>query len=397
MDDKKLNSVPVYTDRRRSDSIKWDGLKQTFGREDLLPLWVADMDFLSPEPVNKALKAATEAKVFGYFSPPEDYFKSFIAWEVSRHGYRVEREWLTAATGVVGSIYQLIQTLTSPGDPVILLVPVYYPFMDAVKNTGRRLVVSELRCEGGRYSIDFDDFAAKVKNEGVKLFIHCSPHNPVGRVWRHEELESLIGICRESGVIIISDEIHHDIILPGYSHIPTATAGGYSDRVITLTSPSKTFNLAGFRNSLVIIENPELRRLYRRQCRESGAGSPGYLDYVAAHAAYTHGGEWLEELLRVIDSNYRLLRDTLSELDRLVISELEGTYLAWLDLGGYLEPGEIENFIMDKCGFAPDWGSWFFPGNNFPDTHIRINLATSPENIAAAALRLRDEIKALLP
>lgn len=374
--------------RRGTGSLKWDGLKNVFQEDGLLPMWVADMDFPAPDCVQQALKLAVDGAAFGYGIPVDAYFDGFIGWERERHGYAVKREWLRVSPGVVPAIYRLIQTLTEPEDSVVLLVPVYYPFMNAVRDTGRRLVTSELVNRQGIYTVDYEDFERKITQEQAKLFILSSPHNPVGRVWKREELRRLMDICHRHGVYVLSDEIHHDIIFEGHTHVPTAVTGDFSDRLVTLTSASKTFNLAGMKNSFLILEDPELRSAYDAYVRRTGVTQSSTLDYVAVTAAYAGGAHWLDAVLRVIWENVCLLRQALSPWPDIVISPLEGTYLAWLDLGAVVPAPEIKTFMQRECKIAPDYGSWFYPDRSRPDTHVRLNLATSEENVRYAADRI---------
>ena len=247
-------------DRRGTNCSKWDILSSKYGDPDLISMWVADMDFKAPEEVTRALRKKTDFGIYGYSLTPDGYYRSFIRWEKERHGWDVNRDWIRFAPGVVTGIFWCIHMLTNPGDAVIIHMPVYYPFHHAVEDTGRRLIYSELVNTKGVYTIDFQDFEKKIVDNKVKVFILCSPHNPVGRVWTEEELETMLAICKAHHVTVISDEIHHDLIIGSRPHIPTATVknGGYSDLIITLTSASKTFNLAGMKNSFVIIPGETL-------------------------------------------------------------------------------------------------------------------------------------------
>ena len=273
--------------------------------------------------------------------------------------------------------------MTKPGDAVIVTTPVYYPFLNAVKNNNRKLIASDLAEENGAYTIDFADFEKKIIDEKVSLFILCSPHNPVGRVWKREELETLLNICRKHNVFVISDEIHHDLTYGEHNHIPSATIGNYDDMLITLTAPSKTFNLAACQNSVIIIPDETLRDkwdTYVNQIRVTEGNSFGY---VAAEAAYKEGRPWFEEVKEVIYGNYLYIKETLERvLPEITVTPLEGTYLAWIDLKNYVNENDVVDFMQKKCKLAFDYGDWF--GGDKYKTYVRMNLATSRENVEKA-------------
>lgn len=374
----------VYKERKNTNSMKWDGCGGKFGAEELLPLWVADMDFEVPGCVKKALSEYVDLGVFGYYLPPESYKEAFIQWEEKYHGYSVKSEWMRFAPGVVPAFNWLLHILTQEKESVIIMPPVYYPFRDAIVNNNREVVENPLiRTETG-YAMDCEDFERKIVENDVKAFIFCSPHNPVGRVWSEDEIRSVLDICKKHHVYVIADEIHQDITMKGYRQIASATLGDYDDILITLTAASKTFNLAGCQNSILVIPNENLRALYDgylKKLRISGGNAFGY---IAVQSAYEHGREWLDEVLEIIEGNYHYLRDTLCEaLPEVWVSDLEGTYLMWIDLGHYIAPGEMERVIRDECALAVDYGSWF--GGEEYAGFIRVNLATCRENIEVAA------------
>ncbi len=368
-------------DRRGTNCSKWDILSSKYGDPDLISMWVADMDFKAPEEVTRALRKKTDFGIYGYSLTPDGYYRSFIRWEKERHGWDVNRDWIRFAPGVVTGIFWCIHMLTNPGDAVIIHMPVYYPFHHAVEDTGRRLIYSELVNTKGVYTIDFQDFEKKIVDNKVKVFILCSPHNPVGRVWTEEELETMLAICKAHHVTVISDEIHHDLIIGSRPHIPTATVknGGDSDLIITLTSASKTFNLAGMKNSFVIIPGETLRKKFDALVLNLHEDTGNMLGYYAVEAAYTYGRQWLDTVLSVIRDNYEYIRNRIqNELPLAVLSPLEGTYLAWLDLSGYLGKADengMKHFVQEKARLAVDYGQWFGAGGN---GFIRLNLATSP-------------------
>ena len=341
-----------YTERKGTGCSKWDGLEETFGADGLLPLWVADMDFRVDKHIRDALAAYMETGVYGYNTVPDSYYEAFIDWEKDRHGLAVRREWIRYSPGVVSGFNFALQVLTQPGDAVIVTTPVYYPFLHAVENNGRRLICSELVNRDGRYYIDFDDFERKVTDNDVKAFILCSPHNPVSRVWSSDELKQILDICRRHDVAVISDEIHHDVVI----------------RNEVIRAAWDKF-IAGLRISM---------------------GNP--MGYIAAEAGYRHGGEWLSEVKDVIYGNYLYIKEEFAKhLPGVVMTPLEATYLAWADFSAYLRPEEIQPFMQDKCRLAFDYGSWF--GGDRSGSFIRINLATRRENIEEVVHRITDNLK----
>ena len=404
-------SLLKYVDRKNTNSAKWDGLERSFSKGNLLAIWVADMDFKVPECVSDALKDYVDMGAFGYFVPPAGYYDAFIEWERKYHGYEVKREWIRFAPGVVPAFNWLVQMLAGEGESVAVMQPVYYPFMKAVENNGRRLVNCPLLLREDGYVMDYEGFEEAIVREDVKLFIFCSPHNPVGRVWKKEEIRQVLDICSRHHVYVISDEIHHDLIMSGYEHVPSATAGdtagAYDDILVTLTAATKTFNLAAAQNSIVIIPDENIRSVWDKfteGIRITGGNSFGY---VAVQAAYEKGRPWFEELLGMIEGNYRYIRSRIEEgLPEARVADLEGTYLMWIDLSAYMDliiskaanadvadpdasdagAAAMQYLMEEVCGIAADYGAWF-GGAEYAGC-IRLNLATSRENVEQAADRL---------
>lgn len=382
-----MSSEVIYKDRRHTDSSKWDGCIERFGEEGLLPLWIADMDFEAPACVKEALKRYVEFGVFGYYTVPQGYYDAFIRWEQTYHGYQVDQEWMRFSPGVVPAFNWLIHILTREKDGVIIMPPVYYPFREAIVNNGRIPVESPLRKTESGYEIDYEDFENKIRENDVKLFIFCTPHNPVGRVWNSDEIRRVLDICRKYRVYVIADEIHQDIVMKGYEQIAAATVGDYDDILVTLTAATKTFNLAGCQNAILVIPDERLRALYDDylvHLRVKGGNSFGY---IAVQSAYENGRKWLEEVLEIVEANYQLMKAMLKEkLPEIWIPDLQGTYLMWIHLGKYVKGEDMEELIQKKCGLAVDYGAWFGEGGY--DTFIRVNLATSRENIELAAKKI---------
>ncbi len=390
-------SLIEYVDRRNTDCAKWDGLENSFSRGDLLAMWVADMDIRVPECVRRRLGEYIGMGAFGYYIPPDGYYDAFIDWERKYHGYEVKREWMRFAPGVVPAFNWLVQMLAGEGKAVAVMQPVYYPFMMAVENNGRRLVNCPLLKTDRGYEMDYDGFEETIVREDVRVFIFCSPHNPVGRVWKKDEIKRMLDICKRHHVYVISDEIHHDIIMTGYEHVPSALAGDeegeYDDILVTLTAATKTFNLAAVQNSIVIIPDDRIRGKWDKFTTGIRVSSGNAFGYIAVQAAYEEGRPWFDELLGIIEGNYRYLRGRLeAELPDVKVADLEGTYLMWIDLSAYVNTQDAMKKLMeDECGIAADYGSWF-GGDEYAGC-IRLNLATNRENVEQAADRIINALK----
>ncbi|RHO56589.1 pyridoxal phosphate-dependent aminotransferase [Ruminococcaceae bacterium AM07-15] len=376
-----------YVDRVGTDCNKWDSMDARFGDNDLMALWVADMDFMVPECVRKAAREYADFGIYGYYKVPDAYYQNFIDWEEKYHHCHIEKQWLRFSPGVVSPINWYVNMKTKPGDGIIVLTPVYYPFLDAIRDNGRQLISCDLVRKDKVYHIDYADFEKKIVDNKVKLFILSSPHNPVGRVWKKEELEQLLAICRKHQVFVVADEIHHDLIMPGYEHTEILNIPGYTDMMVVLTAGSKTFNLAGCKNSFVILPDEKLRQEYDDFLATLRIRGGNAFGYVAVAAAFGGGRPWLESVIDIIHKNAQHVEETLAEkLPEAVVSPLEGTYLQWVDLGAYVKPNETQELIQNKCRLAVDYGEWF-GGERF-GSFIRLNLATSPENIKEAVSRI---------
>lgn len=374
-----------YKDREYTDSLKWDDLKERYGSEDLLPLWVADTEFSVPEAVQQALQAKISQGIFGYSLVPEDYFSTYANWQ-KRHRQRAfKREWLFFSTGVVQALYDLVDCFTEKGDAVLIQPPVYYPFFDVIQNKKRQLVTSNLISTSNGYRMDFDGLEEKIKEYQVKLAILCSPHNPVGRVWKSEELRIYLNICAAKGVLVISDEIHSDLILPGNQFISTAEIAeeeGLFENLVICNAPSKTFNMASLLNAHIWIPHVEMRERYKNWSQKNKHTENSLLGQIAGQAAYQSGDQWLNNFLALVAQNYNWIKEQLHQyIPQIEVTELQGTYLLWLDLREWISPEKVKYYIQDQAKLAVDFGEWF---SKETKGFIRINLGTSPANLRLA-------------
>lgn len=382
-------------DRKNTNSLKYDFAKERGKRDDLLPMWVADMDFSTPPEVSEALIDAARHGIFGYSDVKEDYFQVLTSWFASHYNWNIERKWLVKTPGVVFALAMAVRSLTKEGDSILIQRPVYYPFSEAILSNNRKLINNPLIYENGTYSIDYADFERKIVDNQVKLFILCNPHNPVGRVLTEEELTLMGDICVKHGVLVVSDEIHADFIHPGHSHVPFASIKEeYANISVTCTAPSKTFNLAGLQVSNVFIPNPALKKKFKTEINKSGYSQLNTMGLIACKAAYQYGEEWLEELKAYIYDNIITARDFIEkEIPALKVVDTEGTYLFWVDFNELgMEEADLEDFITEKAGLWLDGGTMFGPeGKGFQ----RFNLACPKSTLLRALNQLRDAINSL--
>lgn len=379
-------------DRKNSDSLKFDFAKEKGLPEDVLPLWVADMDFKAPPGVLEALQKSLDRGIFGYSDTKDDYYEIVASWFKRRLGFDYKKEWLIKTPGVVYALAMAVRALTEKGESVIIQPPVYYPFYNVIRNNGRKIIENPLVYENGKYHIDFEDFEKKIIDNGVKLFILCSPHNPVSRVWKKEELQKLGEICIKHGVYVVADEIHCDFVYGENKHTVFIEAvPEMLDRTIICTAPSKTFNLAGLQVSNIWVPGEKLRELYMAEIDGSGftvSSNPGI---VACKAAYATGEEWFEQCLSYIEGNFNYLRDFLKEnLPQLKLIEPEGTYLAWIDCSGLgLTVEELNDLIINKAKLWLDAGDIFGKAS---EQFQRIVLACPRATLEKAMKQLKEAI-----
>ena len=396
---KKEDFLRRYTvDRHNTDCNKWDAeLENKFGSRDLISMWIADMEFSTPEAVIDALAERVKQGVYGYSDVPERYYPILSDWMESRYGLEVKKESVRFCTGCVTALAWMISAFTKPGDHCMILTPVYYPFHNVVTYNGRKLIAVDLHCDENNYfTPDYEAIEdAIIKNE-VKLLLQCSPHNPAGRVWTEEELTRLFEICERHNVLIVSDEIHQDFCLFGHKFVPALRVanGRFSNRIITLNSASKTFNLAGLLHSHIIIPDNELREQYDLFARGMNRNAINIMGQIATMQAYTHGGEWLEALISVVEDNYTYLKNELhKQAPGIIVTPLEGTYLAMIDLRKYMPAEEVRDFILKRCRLAVDYGEQF--GENFKG-FVRLNMATDPKFVWQAVSNIVLQLQNIL-
>lgn len=362
-------------DRRNTSCLKYDFAAERGYPADILPFWVADMDFRAPASVITALKERADHGVFGYTQVKDDYFTVLQNWFQTRHNWTIERCDLIVTPGVVFAVANAIRAFTRPRDAVLIQQPVYYPFANMIHQNERTLIDNPLRLIEGHYEIDFEDFAQKIIDHNVKLFILCSPHNPIGRVWQRAELEQLAAICLRHNVIVVADEIHEEFVRPGFRHIPFASLSEAAAAItITCTSPSKTFNLAGLQISNIFIRSADLRHRFKEELSRTGFDEPNTLGLVGAKAAYEHGAAWHRELLAYLEENIARTKAFLAaHLPKVTLIEPEGTYLLWLDFSAYgLSDKELNEKIIRDAHLWLDDGPIFGAGGS---GFQRINIA----------------------
>ncbi len=375
----------TVVDRHNTSSIKTDLAVARGKPADVLSLWVADMDFPTAPEILEALHDRVNHGIFGYSVPGQEFYDVVKKWQKSQHDFDVERSHIVTTPGVVFAISCAIKAFTKKGEAVIIQTPVYYPFKNMIEANNRRLVTSSLFEKEGKWQIDFEDFEKKIVDNQVKLFILCSPHNPVGRVWTKSELEALSEICLRHNVIVFADEIHNDFVFEPNKHTVFSTISKEAawNSVIS-TSASKTFNLAGLQFSINFIQNPELKRKFHDERVKTGYDEPSLLGFVATQAAYKNGEPWLRALKKHLKENLDFLRTFLAErLPKVRLIEPEGTYLIWLDFSayGYLDD-ELDNIIVNKAKVWLDRGTMF---GKEGDNYQRINIAT-PRPVLEEAL-----------
>lgn len=380
-------------DRENSGSVKWD-FREKFNEQGIIPMWVADMDFKSPEGVVNALVERSEHGIFGYTHVGDSYKNAVLEWMKKRNDWIIKGSWITTTPGLVAALSIAIRAFSKPGDKIVIQPPVYHPFKKMISINKRVPVDNTLLNKNGNYSMDLNGLE-RIFHDGASMIVLCSPHNPVGRVWNRDELKELADLCLKYNTLILSDEIHSDLLMPGYSH--TVTAGlseEVAENTVTLTAASKTFNLAGLACSNVIISNPELRKAFKQVIESLSIGTPNVFGLIATEAAYRTGEEWLEELCCYIKGNYDFLEDFLKDrLPLIKVTPMEGTYLAWIDFKEYsLSDEKLTDILIKEARVWLDNGPQFGErGEGFQ----RINLACPRKVLEQALLRIEKVFKVI--
>lgn len=374
-------------DRRGTDCCKWDAMHKTYGvsADQGLAMWVADMDFLPPACVQQSLQGMLDHGVYGYYGSEDSYRAAIGWWMQERHGWQIESDWIFNTHGLVNGTGLCVDAFTAPGDGVVLFTPVYHAFARVIKAADRRVVECPLVNEDGHYRMDFDAYDAQMTGT-EEMVILCSPHNPGGRVWTRAELQQVADFARRHDLILVSDEIHHDLVMPGHTHIPAALIDGITDRLIMMTATSKTFNLAGHHTGNVIIEDPDLRAIFARRMSALGMSANSF-GLVMAKAAYSPGGAaWVDDLNSYLDGNRQLFDAEVNAIPGLRSMALESTYLAWVDFGGTgMDSADVIRRIQDDAQIAANHGTSFGTGG---ETFMRFNLGTPRARIKEACARL---------
>lgn len=392
MSEKNLNfDQPV--ERRGTHSLKYDFAEERGRKKDILPLWVADMDFKTSSFVQEALIRQSEHGIYGYTESDQEYYDAVSSWMECRHGWKIDKEWITKTPGIVFALAMAVKAYTEPGDYILIQDPVYYPFREVIESNDRKVAANILiRKEDGSYAIDFEDFERQIVEKGVKLFLFCSPHNPVSRVWTREEVERLGDICLKHQVIIVSDEIHADFVFEGKHQVLVDLKDEYKDITVTCTSPGKTFNLAGLQISNIIIPNASLRKEFQHQVTAAGYSQVGAPGIFALIAAYTQGEEWYQAMKQYVKSNIDFLHTWMAEhLPQIKVTKTEGTYLVWMDFRALgLSDKELKELIEDKAEVWLDGGAIFGEsGSGFE----RINVACQRATLVEALDRIEKAVK----
>lgn len=384
MNESRQFNFDEVIDRRNTESAKWGFLEKSFGERDMIPLPVADMDFRVAAPVLEAIMERARHGIFGYTRLTDAYRNAVAGWFSKRHNWEIDPRWIVTSPGVVPAIFAIQRAFSHIGDRVIVQAPIYHPFLMGPA-IGREVLINPLLYKDGSYEMDFDDLEQKTRDPRARIMILCSPHNPVGRVWREEELIRVGKICLKNDILLVSDEIHCDLIFPGFRHLPLAgLSSALSEKIIVCTAASKTFNLAGLHASNIIIPNKRLRTEFRIEMGRMAYSSPNVFGMIATQAAYEEGEAWLDALMAYLNDNYEYLKSFFKEnLAPAEVVNLEGTYLVWADFRRYgLGPDELAEILEKKARVVLNHGYIFGPGG---EGFERINIAC-PRSILEEAL-----------
>jgi cystathionine beta-lyase len=378
--DKEIN-------REQSGSLKWD-IRESSGDKDIIPMWVADMDFQAPDEIINALVKRAAHGIFGYTYPSDSYRDAVCSWMKKRHNWEIEREWIVTTPGVVAAFSAAIEAFTDEGDKIIIQPPVYHPFKKVIEAGNRRVSENRLIIKDNCYAMDFENLEKLLKG-GASMMVLCSPHNPVGRVWTIDELQTLNDMCMKYDTLILSDEIHADLVMPGHTHrVMAKISSGANTRIITCTAASKSFNLAGLNCSNIIISDDKLRVSFKKRVQRLSVSTPNIFGLTATETAYNLCEGWLDELLLYLHGNYLVMREYIENyLPLIKVTDLEGTYLSWLDFSSYGLPDQkVDEMLIKEAKVWLDSGQQFGSGG---EGFMRINLACTRKTLIKALERIK--------
>jgi cystathionine beta-lyase len=375
-------------DRRGTHCTKWDGMEKLYGvsPDDGIAMWVADMDFQPPECVQQAVQDMVDHGVYGYFGDDSKYRAAIQWWMETRHGWRIDPSWIFTTHGLVNGTAMCVDAFTQPGDGIVLFTPVYHAFARVIAAAGREVVECEMSNENGRYELDFDRYDAQMTGRETMLVL-CSPHNPGGRVWSKSELEAIAEFARRHDLILVSDEIHHDLVFPGHRHIPTANIEGIEDRLVMMTATTKTFNIAGSQSGNVIIADPVLRAKFAGRMAALGLSANSFGLFMATAAYSPAGATWVDGLVEYLDGNRKLFDAAINSIPGLHSMELESTYLSWVDFGGTgMTADEFNRRVNEDAKIAVNKGPTFGTGG---ENFLRFNIAAPRSVVQDATDRMK--------
>jgi len=387
-------SFDEIIDRRGTHCAKWDKMEALYGvpRDEGIAMWVADMDFRPPQVIRDAVSAMQDHGVYGYFGDDSKYLGAIQWWMENRHGWHVDADWIFTTHGLVNGTAMCVDAFTETGDGVVLFTPVYHAFAKVINAAGRRVVECVMPNDNGRYVCAFDAWDAQMTG-AEKMMILCSPHNPGGRVWTRAELQGFADFAKRHDLILVSDEIHHDLVMPGNTHIPMATIDGITDRLVMMTATTKTFNIAGSHSGNVIIEDPDLRAKFAARMAALGLSANSFGLFMATAAYSPEGAQWVDDLIDYLDGNRKLFDKAVNAIPGLASMNLEATYLAWVDFEGTGMPREdFTRRVQQDAKIAVNHGPTFGSGG---ETFLRFNIATPRAQVEEACARLTEAFKDL--
>lgn len=379
-------------DRNGTNAVKWDSLKNEYPNKEIIPLWVADMDFEVPKEVRENISKRLEQNVYGYTMIPDSYYDAAIGWFKKKHNWEVEKDWIVFTPGVVPGVNYIIRTFTNPGDEIIIQTPVYHQFENTIRSTGRVVVDNPLIEDDGYYTFDLENLKEKITDR-TKMLILCNPHNPVGRSWTERELKELGKICLENDILVLSDEIHSDLVFKPNEHFVYSKLGKeFEENCIISTAPNKTFNIAGLKTANLIIPNDKLRKEFKIELEKMAIGGPTIFGMIAQESAYKYGWDWYEEMMQYIEGNIDFVVEYIEKnIPKIKTYKPESTYLLWLDcreLG--LEGQKLIDFFIEECGIYFNSGEVF--GKEYAG-YVRMNVATRRDLLDQALQSMKNIIK----